>query len=80
MMITLSILVPAANRNPAVSFLRLVADCGRRFACFCERREAIRILQGLDDHQLRDLGISRCRIEQAVHGRTPPRQRWEMNR
>jgi uncharacterized protein YjiS (DUF1127 family) len=79
MMITLSILMLVAKQNPANSLLRWIAGCAESFARFCERREAIEILRGLDDHELKDLGISRCRIEQAVQGRALSQRRWEMN-
>ncbi|MFF0952791.1 DUF1127 domain-containing protein [Rhizobium leguminosarum] len=35
---------------------------------FTEQRKAIRALQSLDDHALRDMGISRSQINHAVRG------------
>lgn len=37
-----------------------------------ERREAVRMLQELDDRALRDIGIARCHIEAAVGGAMNP--------
>ncbi|MGA2994562.1 DUF1127 domain-containing protein [Bradyrhizobium sp.] len=36
-----------------------------------QRRETIRTLQSLSDHQLRDIGIRRDQIEPAVRGSVP---------
>jgi uncharacterized protein YjiS (DUF1127 family) len=35
---------------------------------YWQRREMIKILRSLDDHQLRDIGIQRHQIEAAVNG------------
>jgi len=37
-------------------------------AAYWERRAAIKALQGLDDRELRDIGLARCNIETAVFG------------
>jgi uncharacterized protein YjiS (DUF1127 family) len=41
-------------------------------AKYLDRRAAIKSLQALDDHALRDLGILRCHIESAVRGIRDP--------
>jgi uncharacterized protein YjiS (DUF1127 family) len=40
----------------------------RAFATGWNRRAAMKDLHQLDDRALRDIGISRCEIERAVHG------------
>jgi uncharacterized protein YjiS (DUF1127 family) len=40
-----------------------------RIKNFTEQRKAIRALQSLDDHALRDVGVSRSQINNAVRGR-----------
>jgi uncharacterized protein YjiS (DUF1127 family) len=75
-MLTFSILTLMTRHNPVRAFVRWVAGCGRSFARFCDRRETIRILQDLDDHQLKDLGISRYRIAQAARDGFFSRPEW----
>ena len=36
-----------------------------------DRRAAMKALHQLDDRALRDIGLSRCQIESAVHGLDP---------
>jgi len=47
----------------------------QRFASFVsrclERRAERRSLQGLDDHMLKDIGISRCDVEREIRMRWP---------
>lgn len=47
------------------SVARALVDGAVRWA---ERREALRALNALDDHMLKDLGIHRSEILRAVHG------------
>lgn len=42
-----------------------------RFAKYRERRMAIEMLNGFDDHQLKDIGLTRGEIEFAVYGLYP---------
>ena len=47
---------------------RRIGIWGRAFAAGWNRRAAMKALHQLDDRSLRDIGISRCEIERAVHG------------
>ena len=40
----------------------------RGVAAEWDRRAAMKALHQLDDRALRDIGLSRCQIERAVHG------------
>jgi uncharacterized protein YjiS (DUF1127 family) len=75
-MITLSMLMLLAERNPARALLRWLARFGERLAQFHERRAAIRTLQELDDHMLKDIGMTRWRMEQTIHGGFASRADW----
>ncbi|MFB9268740.1 DUF1127 domain-containing protein [Bradyrhizobium erythrophlei] len=77
-MTTNSILMRATRPRPLRAALNCIAACATGFADFCDRREAIKQLESLDDHQLRDLGVARCRIAQAVHGKAGSRI-WEID-
>jgi uncharacterized protein YjiS (DUF1127 family) len=62
----------AAGRHlrPSASggfFKALVASVVSLFDRF-ERRAAVKALSELDDRALRDIGITRCQIEDAVYG------------
>jgi uncharacterized protein YjiS (DUF1127 family) len=78
-MITLSILLLVKTQRSTRALLCWIERQGKHLARFLERREAAKILQALDDHQLKDLGISRWRIEQIVRGDAGSRHRWEIN-
>jgi len=52
--------------------VQLIAKWARAYAAYLNRRAAIKALQELNDHQLRDIGISRCHIEGAVGGLDRP--------
>ena len=45
-----------------------IAGAGRALLLHWYRREAIKMLQELDDRALRDIGLQRCHIEAAVRG------------
>ena len=47
---------------------RRIAIWMRAIAADWNRRAAMKALHQLDDRALRDIGLSRCQIEQAVHG------------
>jgi uncharacterized protein YjiS (DUF1127 family) len=53
--------------------LRWIARSGRALLLHWYRREAIKMLQELDDRALRDIGLQRCHIEAAVRGDIRPR-------
>jgi len=59
-------------RGAAIGLYRLVGGPIRRLASFIstwlERAADIRRLQSLDDHMLKDIGVSRCDVEREVRG------------
>jgi uncharacterized protein YjiS (DUF1127 family) len=61
----------AAGRNLRPSsdgFFRTLASAACALFSRLERRAAIKTLSELDDRALRDIGITRSQIEDAVHG------------
>ncbi len=44
----------------------------RALVTYRDRQDAIKALHELDDHALRDIGLVRCHIEEAVHGLADP--------
>jgi uncharacterized protein YjiS (DUF1127 family) len=59
---TISSPAPAAN---ASDLLRVVVGAARFLSGWIERRRQLRTLSELDDHLLRDLGLSREDVERA---------------
>jgi len=49
-------------------FLRSLVNAASALLDFLERRTAIKTLNELDDRALRDIGITRSQIEDAVYG------------
>jgi uncharacterized protein YjiS (DUF1127 family) len=45
-----------------------MAGCARAVIAFWQRREAVKALQQMDDRGLRDIGLTRSQIEDAVRG------------
>lgn len=52
-------------------FVRQIMIWMRAVAADWNRRAAMKALHQLDDRALRDIGLSRCQIERAVHGLDP---------
>jgi len=52
-------------------FVRRIVFVLRGIAAEWNRRAAMKALHQLDDRALRDIGLSRCQIERAVHGFDP---------
>jgi uncharacterized protein YjiS (DUF1127 family) len=48
--------------------IRILDGWANRLTVYLECRDAIKRLSQLDDRELRDIGLSRGRIESAVHG------------
>ena len=48
---------------------RRLSACMTRVMAYWARRETIKMLRELDDHQLRDIGLPRHQIESAVKRR-----------
>ena len=63
-MISLLKAAPRVLARPA----RILDGFANRLAAHLERRHAIKTLSQLDDRELRDIGLSRWRIESAVSG------------
>ena len=53
-------------------FVRWLATWANNVAAYWARREAIKTLRAMDDHELYDIGIRRCQIEAAVKGFVNP--------
>jgi uncharacterized protein YjiS (DUF1127 family) len=64
-----------AETAPATAFggfTRMLGNWANGLATYWVRREAIKALRAMNDRELRDIGIHRSHIEDAVHGlRTP---------
>ena len=65
-----TVLMSAPVASPAVSslsssILRLAAGAARSVAAWAERRRQLRALSDLDDHLLRDIGLSHDDVEHA---------------
>ena len=60
----------AQNLSPASTggLFRRIANAAYALLGYLERRAAIKTLNELDDRALRDIGITRCQIEDAVGG------------
>ena len=58
--------VQPANASPSGGFVRWIEGRVNTFTAHWVRKEAVKALRQLDDRALRDIGISRCQIEQAV--------------
>jgi len=60
-----------AGTAPATAsdgFTRVLGNWANGLAAYWVRREAIKALRAMDDRELRDIGISRSCIEDAVWG------------
>ncbi len=60
-----------AQSAPATAFgglTRMLGDWVNGLAAYWVRREAIKALQAMNDRELRDIGIARSHIEEAVLG------------
>jgi len=68
-MITLTLLMFATRQIR--SLLSWVRSCAESLTTYHDRREAVRILGGLDDHMLRDIGLSRDQTGRAARDRVP---------
>jgi uncharacterized protein YjiS (DUF1127 family) len=59
---------PTAPATAAGGFTRTLGNWANGLAAYWVRREAIKALRAMDDRELRDIGISRSHIEDAVWG------------
>lgn len=66
---------PTAESAPVSAtggLVRMLGDWANRLAAHWVRREAIKTLQAMNDRELRDIGITRSHIEDAVWGKPDP--------
>ena len=64
-----------AESAPATAFggfTRVLGNWANGLAAYWVRREAIKALRAMNDRELRDIGITRSHIEEAVNGRSDP--------
>jgi len=52
--------------SPTGEWGRRLSACMSRVLTFWARRETIKVLRELDDHQLRDIGLPRHQIESVI--------------
>jgi uncharacterized protein YjiS (DUF1127 family) len=71
-----TIVLPAVTKGPG-AFLRSLNECWEGIARYLVHRAAIASLRELDDRTLRDMGLTRSQIEEAVNGlmTAPPQTR-----
>jgi uncharacterized protein YjiS (DUF1127 family) len=63
----------STNRSsPSVGWIRWLVNGPAGVLAHWRRRETIKTLQELNDHQLRDIGLTRDQIESAVNGVRDP--------
>ena len=58
----------STNRADSKPGIGLIRSAVQAVVCAHQRRAAIRQLEGLDDHMLRDIGVHRRQIRLAVKG------------
>jgi uncharacterized protein YjiS (DUF1127 family) len=68
---TTSTAIRPATSAVLVRFVRRIGSWLHAVAADWDRRAAMKALHQLDDRALRDIGLSRCQIERAVHGLDP---------
>jgi uncharacterized protein YjiS (DUF1127 family) len=56
----------------AAGRLHMLKQCANSLVAYWMRRAAIKQLRLLDNCELREIGLSRCRIEAAAHGLERP--------
>ena len=57
--------------SPSLSRTGVLSRLWSALVVFLERRRARRVLQSMDAHMLRDIGLHRSQIEAAVRGDRP---------
>jgi uncharacterized protein YjiS (DUF1127 family) len=68
----MSAISSATRSRPPARWVRWLVTWPNRLVAHWQRRETIKTLQELNDHQLRDIGIRRDQIEAAVNGDSDP--------
>jgi uncharacterized protein YjiS (DUF1127 family) len=62
----------ATRSRPSGGQVRWLLNWPGAVLAFWKRREAIKILREMNDHQLRDIGLMRHQIEDVVNGVADP--------
>lgn len=71
-MTTIYTTAPTAPATAFGGFTRMLGNWANGLAAYWVRREAIKALRAMNDRELRDIGIQRSHIEDAVWGRPDP--------
>jgi uncharacterized protein YjiS (DUF1127 family) len=57
--------ISVAPSSLSITITRLATDAARSIAAWTEKRRQLRALSELDDHLLRDIGLSEADVDQA---------------
>lgn len=71
-MSTITTTAPAASATALGGIARMLGDWADGLASYWVRREAIKALRAMNDRELRDIGITRSHIDEAVWGTLDP--------
>ena len=71
-MATIYTTAPTAPATAFGGFTRMLGDWANGLASYWVRREAIKALRAMNDRELRDIGITRSHIDDAVWGKLDP--------
>ncbi|MBI5320971.1 DUF1127 domain-containing protein [Bradyrhizobium sp.] len=71
-MTTIYTTAPTAPATAFGGFTRALGNLANGLAAYWVRREAIKALRAMNDRELRDIGIHRSHIDEAVWGRPDP--------
>ena len=68
-MTTITTTAPTAPASALGGFTRMLGNWANGLASYWVRREAVKALRAMNDRELRDIGITRSHIEEAVWGK-----------
>ncbi|MFO1109829.1 MAG: DUF1127 domain-containing protein [Bradyrhizobium sp.] len=71
-MTTITTTAPTAPATAFRGFTRLLGNLADGLAAYWVRREALKALRAMNDRELRDIGITRSHIADAVWGKSDP--------
>ena len=71
-MTTIDTAAPTAPATAFGGFTRMLGNWANGLAAYWVRREAIKALRAMNDRELRDIGLHRSHIEDAVWGNANP--------
>jgi uncharacterized protein YjiS (DUF1127 family) len=72
MELKMSAIFSTTRSSPPARWVRWLLIWPNRVAAYWQRRETVKTLQELNDHQLRDIGLTRDQIETAANGIVDP--------